>query len=130
MQASIRQEVKKAFTFGFIPEFLNTTFITLIPKCKNPEYLANYRPISLCNSVYKVISKVLVAKIRPFLSNIISPIQTAFVPGRRGVDNVVIAQDLIYTMDKMKGKEGYMAIKVDLEKVYDRLEWSSIHKVL
>lgn len=78
----------------------------------------------------KVISKVLVAKIRPFLSNIISPIQTAFVPGRRGVDNVVIAQDLIYTMDKMKGREGYMAIKVDLEKAYDRLEWSSIHKVL
>lgn len=109
---------------------MNTTFITLIPKCKNPESLANYRPISLCNSVYKVISKVLVAKIRPFLSNIISPIQTAFVPGRRGVDNVVIAQYLIYTMDKMKGREGYMAIKVDLEKAYDRLEWSSIHKVL
>ena len=130
MQASSCQEVKKAFTLGSIPEFLNTTFITLIPKCKNPKSLANYRPISLCNSVYKIISKVLVARIRPFLTNLISPIQTAFVPRGRGVDDVVIAQELIYTMDKMKGREGYMAVKVDLEKAYDRLEWSFIHKVL
>ena len=49
------------------------------------------------------------------LSNIISPIQTAFVPGRKGVDNVLIAQELIYTMDNLKGREGYMAVKVDLE---------------
>ena len=58
VQASICQEVKKAFTLGSIPEFLNTTFITVIPKCNNPESLANYKPISLCNSVYKIISKV------------------------------------------------------------------------
>lgn len=73
---------------------------------------------------------MLVARIIPFLTNLISPIQTTFVPGRRGVDNVVIAQDLIYTMDKMKGREGYMAVKANLEKAYDRLEWSFIHKVL
>ena len=78
--------------------------------------------ISLCNSVYKVISKVLVARIRPLLNNLISLIQTAFVPGRRGVDNVVIAQELIYTMDRMKGCEGYMAMKVDLEKLM--IDWN------
>ncbi|KAL0013725.1 hypothetical protein SO802_000794 [Lithocarpus litseifolius] len=88
----------------------------------------------VCHEVKKafahVISKVLVARIRPLLNNLISPIQTAFVLRRRGVDNVVIAQELIYTMDRMKGQEGYMAVKVDLEKAYDRLEWSFIHKVL
>lgn len=73
---------------------------------------------------------MLVAMIRPLLNNLISPIQTAFVPGRRGVDNVVIAQELIYTMDRIKGHEGYMAMKVDLEKAYNRLEWSFMHKVL
>lgn len=73
---------------------------------------------------------MLVATIRPLLNNLISPIQTAFVPGRRGVDNVVIAQELIYTMDRIKGHEGYMAMKVDLEKAYNRLEWSYMHKVL
>ena len=114
--------MKNAFTFGSILAFLNTTLITLIPKCSNPESLANFRPISLCNFVYKIISKVLVAKIRPLLNNLIFPIQTAFVLGRRGVDNVVIAQELLYTMDRMKGKEGYIAVKVDLKKAYDRLE--------
>lgn len=91
VQASACHEVKKAFAHGIIPAYLNSTLITLIPKCNNPESLANYRPINLCNSVYKVISKVLVARIRPLLNKLISPIQTAFMPGRRGVDNVVIA---------------------------------------
>ena len=130
MQVSVCHEVKKAFTLGIVPGYLNTTLITLIPKCNNPKSLANYRPISLCNSVYKVISKVLVANIWPLLNNLISSIQIAFIPRRRGVDNVVIAQQLIYTMDKMKGKEGYMTMKIDLEKAYDRLEWSFVHKVL
>ena len=70
---------------------MNKTLITLIPKCQFLESLANYRPISLCNSIYKIISKILVARIRPLLGNLISPIQTAFVPGRKGVDNVIIA---------------------------------------
>ena len=130
VQASVCQEVKKAFIFGSIPAFLNTTLITLIPKSNNLVSMANFRPINLCNSVYKIISKVLIAKIRPLLNNLISPIQTTFVPGRRGVDNVVIAQELPYTMDRMKGREGYIVVKVDLEKAYDRLEWSFIHKVL
>ena len=130
VQVSVCHEVKKAFSLGVVPEFLNTTLITLIPKCNNPKSLANYKPISLCNSVYKVISKVLVARIRPLLNRLISPIQTAFVPGRRSVDNVLIAQELIYTMDKMKGREGYMAVKGDLEKAYDRLEWSYINVLL
>ncbi|XP_065622950.1 uncharacterized protein LOC136064750 [Quercus suber] len=127
---SICNEVKKAFGLGVIPEYLNKTLITLIPKFQYPESLANYRSTSLCNLVYKIISKILVARIRPLLSNLISPIQTTFVPGRKGVDNVIIAQELIYTMDNLKGREGYMAVKVDLEKAYDRLEWSFIHKVL
>ena len=130
VQGSVCQEVKKAFISGSIPAFLNTTLITLIPKCNNPESLANFKPISLCNSVYKVISKVLVARIRPLLNNLMSPVQAAFIPGRRGVDNVIIAQELLYTIDRMKGREGYIAVKVDLEKAYDRLEWSFVYNVL
>ena len=72
---SICDEVKKAFELGVISEYMNKTLITLIPKCQFPESLANYRPISLCNSVYKIIiSKILVARIRPLLRNLISPI--------------------------------------------------------
>ena len=52
------------------------------------------------------------------------------MPGRKGIDNVLIAQELFFALDRKKGKEGYMAIKVDLEKAYDQLEWSSINKFL
>ena len=57
--------------------------------------------------------------------------QIVFVPGRKGTDNVIIAQELFHTLDqKKKGRVGYMAIKLDLEKAYDKLEWSFVHKVL
>ena len=56
--------------------------------------------------------------------------QAAFIPRKRGLDNVLIAQELIYALDRKKGKEGFMAIKVDLKKAYDRLEWCFIYKVL
>ena len=107
-------------------EYLNRTLITPIPKCKSPEYLSNYRPISLCNTVYKIVTKVIVARIHPMLSNLVSPYQMAFVPCRKGADNAIIIQELVHIMSKKKGRGGFMAIKIDLEKAYDRLEWSFI----
>ena len=85
--------------------------ITLISKYQYPESLSNYRPIDLCNIVYKVVSKIIVGRIRPLINKLISPVQATFVPGRKGIDNVVIAQELFYTLDRKKGKQGYMAIK-------------------
>ena len=58
--SSVRDEVENAFLTKKIPEYLNKTHIVLIPKIQGPETISNYRPISLCNSIYKVISKVLV----------------------------------------------------------------------
>ena len=128
---SICEEIKEVFTHGVVPSYLNETLIALLPKCQNPESLDNYRPISLCNSIYKVISKIIVARIRPHLSNLISPVQATFVPGRRGTNNVCIAQELLHTLDnKKKGRVGYMAIKLDLKKAYDRLEWNFEHRIL
>ena len=111
-------------------EYLNRTLITLILKCNTPESLSNYHPISLCNIVYKIVTKVIVAKICPMLSNLVSPYQTAFVPGWKGVDNSIIVQELFHTMSKKKGRGGFMAIKIDLEKAYDYLEWSFIRNTL
>ena len=130
MGKSICEEVKAIFKDGLVPDHLNETLVTLIPKCNRPESLNNYRLISLCNSVYKIASKILVERIRPYLNKLVSPFQIAFVPGRKGLDNVLVAQELFYALDKKKGKEGYMAIKVDLEKAYDRMEWCFIHRVL
>ena len=101
----------------------------LIPKTHGPESIGSYR-LSLCNSVYKIVSKILVGRIRPLLDQLISPCQAAFVPGRRGVDNAIVVQEIIHTMGRAKGKGGYMALKIDLEKAYDKLEWSFIRDTL
>ena len=81
---SVREEIKKVFRDRIIPEYLSSTNIVLIPKVQGPETIGSYRPISLYNSVYKIISKVLVGRICPYLDKIISPCQAAFVPGRWG----------------------------------------------
>ena len=84
------EEVKQIFLLKEVSEVLNSTLISLIPKIPGPETLNNYRPISLCNTVYKIVSKVIVARLRPLLDQVISPFQTAFIPGRRGTDNAIL----------------------------------------
>lgn len=123
---SVKKEVNKIFSSLTMSEYLNRTLITLIPKCSNSESFSNYRPISLCHTMYKVVTKMIVARIRPMLSNLISPYQTTFVPGRKGVDNAILVQELIHSMSRKRGRGGLVAIKIDLEKAYDRLEWSFI----
>ena len=73
-----------------IPEYLYRTLIALIHKIQGLETLGNYCPISLSNTVYKVTTKIIIAWIRPFLDKLVSPLQTAFVPGRKGIDKAII----------------------------------------
>ena len=122
--------MKQIFASQKVPNYLNQTLIALIPKQLGPETISQFRPISLCNTVYKIVSKILVNRIRPLLPKLISPMQAAFLQGRRGADNVIIAQELIYSLGKRRGQEGFMAVKIDLEKAFDRLEWSFIRMVL
>ena len=81
MGKSVCKEVKAIFKDGLVLDHLNDMLVTLIPKCKSPESLTNYRLISLCNSVYKIVSKILVERIRPYLNKIVSPFQTALCLG-------------------------------------------------
>jgi len=69
---------------------------------QGPETIGNYRPINLCNMVYKVVTKIIVARLRPLLSKLVSPLQTAFVQGRKGTNNVFIMQELVYTISRKK----------------------------
>ena len=120
----------KVFQSSTMPPHLNETFITLIPKHPGADCLDSFRPISLCNTVYKVVTKIIVKRLQLFLPKLISPLQTAFVLERMGLDNMIIAQELIHVMSLKKGKTGFMAIKIDLEKAYDRLEWHFIKDIL
>ena len=87
----VRNEVKQIFASQKVPAYLNQTFIALIPKQLGPKTVSQFRPISLCNTVYKIISRILVNRIRPLLPRLISPMQAAFLQGRRGADNIIIA---------------------------------------
>jgi len=87
----VRREVKNIFSCQQVPDYLNQTLIALISKLSGPELVSHYRPISLCNIVYKIVTKILVQRLRPLLPSLISPMQSAFLTGRRGTDNVIIA---------------------------------------
>ena len=93
----------------------------LIPKVDKHDNFTQFRPIGLCNVTYKLITKILASRLRRLMPNIICPNQSSFVPGRQTADNILIAQEIIHPMNYKKGRTGYMAIKIDLEKAYDRL---------
>ena len=90
MGDSVKEEIRNVFLCRKILDYLNSTNIVLIPKVQSPESISSYRPISLCNSVYKIITKIIVGRLRPYLDKLISSCQAAFVPGRRGVDTTII----------------------------------------
>ncbi|XP_061365840.1 uncharacterized protein LOC133309118 [Gastrolobium bilobum] len=92
--------------------------------------MKQFRPIALCNSVYKGLSKILANKIKPLIGDLISPSQVNFIPKRNIQDNIIIVQELIHSMHRMKGKKSFFSIKIDLEKAYDKLNWEFIKSVL
>ena len=94
----------------------------MILKSDNPESTSHFRPISFCNICYKIIAKILTNRVKHLLSKIISPLQGAFAPGRLINDNIMQAHEIMHYFKKKKGKMGYMAVKLDIEKAYDRLE--------
>lgn len=71
----------------------------------------------------KVISKVLVSRIRPFLEEFIGPLQSSFIPKRWTTGNALIAHEIVHQMHKKKGKRGFLLFKIDFEKAYDRVDW-------
>ena len=91
----------------------------MIPKFDHPKIIRDIRPISLCNVVYKMLTKVIASRLKRVMPKIISPNHCSFVPGRQGADNIIVAQEIIHSMRNKKGRKGFMAIKIDLEKTYD-----------
>lgn len=113
-----------------LPTDFNKAFLVLIPKTEAPQRVTQFRPIGLCNSIYKMVTKVIVNRLKPILPSLISPTQCSFVPKRQITDNVIIVQEMLHTMRKKQGVTGSMSIKIDFEKAYDRLRWSFIRHAL
>ena len=93
--------------------------------------MAEFRPISLCNNIYKLISKVRANRLRPILPSIITENQSAFIPNRLISDNVLVAFEFMHYLNhKVEGMDNYMSIKLDMSKTFDRVEWNFIKEVM
>ncbi|XP_031099806.1 uncharacterized protein LOC116004005 [Ipomoea triloba] len=127
---SVFKLVKEAFDSGSLPPSLNDTLLVLIHKIKSPETVRQFRPISLCNVSYKIITKTITNRLKGILPDYVGPYQSSFVKGRQISDNILIYQEIMHTMRSKKGSTGFMAIKLDFEKAYDRLSWDFIRSTL
>lgn len=109
---------------------MNGTHIVLTPKTDHLHLVTQFRPIGLCHVIYKCVTKAIVQRLKPVFPKLISPTQGAFVPKRQITGNIVIVQEVLHTMRKKQGTIGYMTIKIDLKKAYDRLRWTFIKNTL
>jgi hypothetical protein len=105
---------------------LNFGIITLIPKKDNANKIQDYRPICLLNVSFKIITKVLTNRIGLVADRIVSPSQTAFMPGRNILEGVIILHESIHELQR-KNLDGVI-IKLDFEKAYDKVKWSFLQQ--
>ncbi|XXG79996.1 hypothetical protein AAC387_Pa09g0955 [Persea americana] len=114
----------------FIHNEINHTCIVLILENKPPEKTTDVRPLSLCNVVYKLISKVIANRLKKVLAHIISENQSSFVPARQITDNTLVAYEAVNSLkQKQRGEKGIMSIELDMSKAYDMVEWGFLEKV-
>lgn len=109
---------------------LSTAYVALIPKEDSLYTIQKFRPISLLNVAYKVLAKVLVNRLRPHLQSLTGPWQSSFLAGRSTVDNIILTQEAVHSMARLKGERGAMVLKIDLHKAFDSIDWGFLQQVL
>lgn len=117
------KDIQAFFISSVLDPRQNETHVRLIPKIKGPRKVADYRPIALCTTHYKIIAKLLTRRLQPLLPGLISDHQSAFVKGRAISDNVLITHEILHYLQHSEAKvRCSMAIKTDMSKAYDRIE--------
>ncbi|KAJ0540263.1 putative RNA-directed DNA polymerase [Helianthus annuus] len=118
------------FSNGELLQQLNHTIISLIPKVSTPALITDYRPISCCNNtLYKCITKIITNRIKEGLCGIVSINQSAFVPGRKIQDNILLTQELMHNYHRNVGSPR-CAFKIDIQKAYDTVDWNFLRHTL
>lgn len=127
--ADIVAAVKEFFRNGRLLKDFNNTLIALIPKVPDACRLGEFRPISCCNLMYKIVTKILAKRLKPVLLQCISPNQAAFLKGRSLGENVLLSSELIRDYQKASCPRSSM-LKVDIRKAFDTVTWDFVLKVL
>lgn len=120
--------VEESHSMRWILPLLNSTFVSLVPKDENLSTSDKYRPITLCNVIYKLISKVIENRLKPLLPLLISQEQTGYVEGKQILDGIILSHELIHSLKLLK-KPG-MLLKLVLSKAFDKLSWNYIKQIL
>ncbi|XP_013625016.1 PREDICTED: uncharacterized protein LOC106331249 [Brassica oleracea var. oleracea] len=128
---AVISEIQAFFSTGFLAPSINKTHVRLIPKFLGAKTVEEYMPIALCNIYYKIISKLISIRLKNVLGVIVSENQSAFVSGRAIADNVLITHEVLQFLKTSKAEiRCSMAVKTDMSKAYDRIEWQFISDVL
>lgn len=121
--------IKDFFRNGKLLKEINATLISLVPKVSCPRLVSDYRPISCCNVIYKVITKIITQRMQLVMEGLIDPAQGAFIKNRSIVDNVLVCQGLVRSYSRQNGIPRCL-MKIDLRKAYDTLDWSFLRAVM
>lgn len=121
--------VQEFFKTGQLLKQWNTTTLVLIPKIPNASKTTDFRPISCLNTLYKVIAKLLTSRLQRLLDKVISPSQSAFLPGRLLSENVLLATEIVHGYNR-KNIDPRVMLKVDLRKAFDSVRWDFIISAL
>ncbi|XP_026429943.1 uncharacterized protein LOC113326421 [Papaver somniferum] len=128
IKEDIMSTVKEFCTTGTINSKHNSTFITLVPIKDHIETINDCRPICLLTSVYKIIAKVLATRLKLVMDKLISPVQYAYIEGRKIIDGTLIANELVDS--RLRSEKPGIVCKIDLEKDFDRINWRYLEFVL
>ena len=120
--------VEESRVTGKVNGALNATFITLIPKKDKPKNFTNYRPIALCNLVYKLITKTIANRIKHVLSRFMTMEQFRFLEDRKIMDAIGVAKEGFHIIKSKKLK--YLVLRLDLIKAYDKVNRGFLRLVL
>lgn len=108
---------------------IKATFIVFVPKSDNATTPDKFRPIALTNEIYKIIACILDFRLKPVISKVVGPMQSAFIPGREILDNILLIQDLLHNFHLKRGSPK-MCLKLDLAKAYDSVRWELLEAAM